>query len=198
MANSHFNYIKQAWLVIILSLLYGASLAGVQISLSGIIADNKRNETYNVIPDLVSGAVKEKIEEVTITDKNGKPIIVWKANNESGELIGWVVPASGQGFADTIELIVGINKTCDTITGIYVLNQKETPGLGDYITGKDFQSRFVAKTVTSPLKVARQETSEPDEIRALSGATISSQSVCDTVNKAMDNLREALIKASNP
>lgn len=197
MANSHFNYIKQAWLVLILALLYGASLAGVQISLSGIIADNKRNETYSVIPDLVPGASIDQTEEVTVTDSNGKASVVYKAKQENGIHIGWVVPASGQGFADTIEIIVGINQTCDTITGLYVLNQKETPGLGDYITGVDFRSRFNSKTLTSPLKVARQETRERDEIQALTGATISSESVCDIVNKAMNNLRESLLKESN-
>lgn len=197
MASSHFNYIKQAWLVLLLALLYGASLAGVQLSLSGIIADNKRNETYNVIPDLVPGAIKDQTEEITVTDKNGKATVVYKAKQENGDLIGWVIPASGQGFADTIEIIVGINKSCDSITGMYVLNQKETPGLGDYITGEDFRSRFNSKTLLSPLKVARQETSERDEILALTGATISSQSICDIINKAMDNLRETLLKESN-
>lgn len=197
MANSHFNYIKQAWLVLLLALFYGASLAGVQISLSGIIAENKRNETYNVIPELVPAAIKENIEEVTITDNNGKQSVVWKTFNENGEHVGWVIPASGQGFADTIEIIIGVNQSCDTITGIYVLNQKETPGLGDYITGIGFRSRFTGKTLSSPIKVARQETSETNEIQALSGATISSQSVCDIVNKAMEKLHEPLIEASN-
>ncbi len=196
MRSSPIQYIRQAWLVLLLALLYGASLTGVKISLSDIIAGNKRNETYNVIPDLVPGAVKDQTEELTITGNDGESQIVWKANQENGSQVGWVIPASGQGFADTIEIIIGVNPECDTITGLYVLNQKETPGLGDYITGLDFRSRFNGKTLESPLEVSRTETSEPNEIQSLSGATISSESICDIVNKAMNNLKEPLQNAS--
>ena len=73
------NYLIQAWLVIVLALVYGGGLAGVQVTLGGKIAENKRNETYSVIPDLVPGAEKEQTEELIVTGKNNKEVKIYKA-----------------------------------------------------------------------------------------------------------------------
>ena len=39
------SYILQAWLVIILALFFGVSLAGIQSTLGPMIETNKKNET---------------------------------------------------------------------------------------------------------------------------------------------------------
>ena len=56
----------QAWLVILLALLYGGALAGVQTRLSPKIAENKKNETYSVIPALVRDTDKTKTVELVV------------------------------------------------------------------------------------------------------------------------------------
>ena len=124
------GYLRQAWLVILLALLYGAALAGVQTTLGSRIAENKRNETYSVIPTLVEGADVAKTEELTVTGVNGEEQRVYKAVAADGTQRGWVLPAHGQGFADRIDLLVGVDVTVSTITGLYVLDQKETPRAG--------------------------------------------------------------------
>ena len=52
------NLLGQAWLVLCLSLVFGASLAAVEIGLKSRIVENKRNETYGQIPSLVPGATR--------------------------------------------------------------------------------------------------------------------------------------------
>jgi electron transport complex protein RnfG len=101
------------------------------------------------------------------------------------------VPASGQGFADRIELLVGLNTDLSTITGLYVLNQKETPGLGNLITSDElFLNQFAGKSTEEPLVAVKTDpVAGSNQIRALTGATISSESVADIVNDAMDNLK---------
>ncbi len=99
------------------------------------------------------------------------------------------MPAGGQGFADRIELLIGLDRAAATITGMYVLDQKETPGLGDSITGESFRERFRDRPADAALVAVKAEPAAASEIRALTGATISSQSVCDIVNTALDNLR---------
>jgi electron transport complex protein RnfG len=165
------------------------------MGLGGRIADNKRKETYDQIPQLVPGAAKDQTEELVLADKTGREVRVYKALDADGNLKGWVLPAAGQGFADRIELLVGVDAEASTITGLFVLSQKETPGLGDYITEKDFRSLFVNKSTSVPLAVVTGDVSEPNEIEALSGATISSESVADIVNKVIENAREAIAKA---
>ncbi len=185
-------FITQAWLVILLAVLYGGGLAGIQVALSGKIAENVRNETYSVIPTLLPGADEERTEEIRITGADGKGKTVYEAYDENGELLGWVIPASGQGFADRIDLLVGLNAERSQLTGMYVLNQKETPGLGDYITGKEFRSRFEGLPASQDIEVVKYESGEPNEVQALTGATISTESVANIINRAIDNAREAL------
>jgi electron transport complex protein RnfG len=185
------NYITQAWLVIVLALLYGGALAGVQLGLGPIIIENQLAETQDQIPALVQGAVKGEPISVVIDEATDKRVQVYRAVDAGGNVKGWVLPANGQGFADQIKVLIGLDAELTAITGLFVLEQKETPGLGDYITGEDFRNRFVGQSTGSPLEVV---TSDPgdQEIQALTGATISSQSVADIVNQAVETLREPI------
>jgi electron transport complex protein RnfG len=186
------SYIGQAWLVIVLAFCFGGALAFVQTTLGPKIAENKRNETYRVIPALVPGAEPESTEELVVQGADGRDVRVYKAFTADGSHLGWVIPARGQGFADVIELLIGQDASLETITGLYVLAQKETPGLGDFIRGEDFQSRFTGRPAAPPLVVVKTDPREENEIRALTGATISSESVTTIVNAAIANLRDVL------
>lgn len=186
------SYIGQAWLVILLALLYGGALAGVQTTLGPKIAENKKNETYEVIPALVDEADKTSTEEVLVQGKNGRESRVYKAVGADGVHKGWVLPASGQGFGDSIELLIGLDVELSTITGLYVLDQKETPGLGDAISSESFCSQFSGKLTGKPLSVTKSDTHADNEILALTGATISSESVSAIVNQAITNLKEPI------
>lgn len=188
------NYITQAWLVILLALLYGGALAGVQVGLGDRILENKRNETYDQIPHLVPGAVKAETREHEIQGQNDKRVIVYEACDEKGNRLGWVLPGSGQGFADRIELLVGLDPQLATIHGLYVLDQKETPGLGNYITSAEkFLDQFSGKQTDPPLAVVKTDPNPEYEIQALSGATISSESVSQIVNRTIENLRQPIL-----
>jgi electron transport complex protein RnfG len=188
------NFIAQAWLVILLAFLYGGALAVVQTALSGRIVENKRAETYRVIPALVPGSDATRTVEEHVQGKDGKDAVVYRAMDADGAERGWVVPAGGQGFADRIEILIGLDAEVSTITGLYVLDQKETPGLGDYITGEDFRNRFRNQPADAPLTVVKSEPQAAGEILALTGATISSESVSGIVNRALANLRSVLLQ----
>jgi len=195
-SSQNSGYLRQAWLVILLALLYGGALAGVQTTLGPIIEENKRNETYEKIPELVLGpekatSVKVEIEEVEVVDANEKPQTVYRAKASDGATLGWVLPASGQGFADRIDLLVGLDAELATITGMFVLDQKETPNLGNYITDAEkFRNQFIGLGSEKSIRVVKTDAVPArNEIRALTGATISSESVADIVNKAVANLK---------
>ncbi len=186
------GYIGQAWLVIVLGLLYGGVLAGVQTTLSGRAADNKKDETYSVIPSLVRGADETKTIELMVEGKNGKEARIYKAIGADAGHKGWVVPAGGQGFADRIELLIGLDPALTALTGLYVLEQRETPALGDRITEAGFRDRFNGKPADQPIVMVKSEPKAENEVRALTGATISSESVSAIVNDALANLREPI------
>lgn len=190
--TSHKGFWSQSWLVVLLSLVFGGALAAVEITLAPRIRENKRNATVSQIPELVPGAVKEASREQTVGGA-----AVFAAFDASNRQVGWVVPAAGQGFADRIELLIGLDTGATTITGIYVLDQKETPGLGDYITAKErFRKYFEGQPTAAPLKVVKREVATGSgEVKALTGATISSESVAAIVNQRLKELGAALAGA---
>ena len=75
-ARSGGNPIAQAWLVILLALIYGAALATVQTTLSPKIEANIRAETYDQIPRLVTGAVSDNTVEHRVTGMDAKDAII--------------------------------------------------------------------------------------------------------------------------
>ncbi len=187
------NYLRQAWLVLLLGFLYGGALAGVHTSLSPRIAANRLQETLDVIPDLVPGAVIQHTEMLSLAGPGGRLERLYRTADAAGQHNGWVLVAAGQGFADRIEILVGLDVQFTTITGVYVLDQKETPGLGDDIRDPEFLEAFRGKSADVPLTVVKMAPSLPGEIQALTGATVSTWAVCDIVNQAIEQWRDPLL-----
>jgi len=183
------KYLTQAWLVLALAICFAAALAGVQIVLAEKIETNKFDETMGQIPGLVPGSTGGES-----FDLEGR--IVYRAVGADGEQVGWVVPTDGQGFADKIELLIGLDAKAETITGLYVLDQKETPGLGNKIAEEAFQDRFRGKAAAEPLCVTKTEPPADGEILAVTGATVSSESVTKILNDTLAEMKAKLAKAS--
>ena len=183
------SYIAQAWLVICLALCFGAALAAVETALSDRIQANKLAKTLSKIPQLVPGA--EQGQAATVAGRK-----VYRAM-AADKQVGWVVPADGQGFADKIELLIGLDNTAEVITGLAVLAQKETPAVGNKIENADWRSQFAGKKAAEPLTVSKARPTG-NEILAVSGATISSSSVCEIVNRAVAEFRKGLASAERP
>ena len=183
------DYVRQAWLIILLALFYGGALAGVQLGLSGRIEENRRNEIYGVIPSLAPGADREATRQVAFTGPDGRDWTAYQAFDEDGVHRGWVVFGSGQGFVDRIDMLIGFDAERETVTGIYVLEQKETPGLGDFITHDWFRERFAGRAADTPLEVVRADPREPHQVESLTAATITTETVADIVNRAAAAIR---------
>ncbi len=195
----------QAWLVLTLASCFGFALAGVQMTLGPTIEANKINETLEKAPELVLGkenadklaAQKQRLEiipRVIAVEKNGKKRFynVYESRYQN-DLKGWVIKASGQGYADKIELLMGLDPGVETITGLFIMDQKETPGLGNKIITKAWRNQFVDKTTTMPLAVVKTGAEKSNEIDAVTGATISSKSVVAIINSAVSDLKKPLV-----
>lgn len=199
------SFLGQAWLILLLAGVFGALLATVHSRLSPRIEDNIRAEIMSEIPALLLGSetlsgasIRIEGSSVTIEPSSGTPRVLTieerptkaaacyrVSEGESGSLLGWVARGQDHGYADVIDLLVGLNGDSTQITGIYVLNQKETPALGDGIVRSEFRSLFIGVPTDSPLVVGRdaaEAARSPYAIQALTGATVSSRSVCQIVN----------------
>ncbi|MFO7557759.1 MAG: FMN-binding protein [Desulfobacterales bacterium] len=199
------NYTIQAWLVLLLALFFGASLAGVQLVLAPKIKQNKMNETLQKVPNLIPGpSQKERsgkmprleiIPETVEVRKNGRKKFysVFHASR-NGRPAGWVVKSSGQGYADRIELLIGFDPLVNAITGLFILEQKETPGLGNKIIQKEWTNQFLQKKTDQEITAVKTNAAASNEIDAITGATISSRSVCAIINNTVGDLKEVLNK----
>lgn len=209
------SHLGQAWLVLVLAVAFGGTLAAVHTGLDERIEANKRNETLSRIPELVLGAQLDADARVTLredrilVEQPGSADMELEAREQElaghqvfriadatdGTLLGWVARGAGQGYADQIEVLIGLDPQAGELTGLFVLSQKETPALGDGITRAEFRRRFVGAPTGRPLEVTRSAIAaeaSPSQVLALTAATISSRSVCDIVNRTVDEVRQEI------
>jgi len=135
--------------------------------------------------------IKKVIPEADNFEEIGK----WNINGmtapyfsvkKGDETIGYAIYSYGKGYQSLIETLIGLDKTL-RITGITVISQAETPGLGDGVTGEEFQKQFRGRDI-SMLKVTAS--GDKGFVQALTGATISSRAVTeDAVKNAINYLR---------
>lgn len=193
----------QAWLILLLALCFGSALAAVQVQLSGTIAANKRNETLGQVPALIWGEGQAgQTRDLASLQITPGSVAIQKQGQassytlyrvaQSGRIAGWVIKAVGQGYGDKLELLIGVDADLEKITGLFVLEQKETPGLGNNIITPQWRSQFAGKSTETPLQVVKGQEQGPSTIDAITGATISSRSVTAIVNTAIGNLKGRL------
>jgi electron transport complex protein RnfG len=103
-----------------------------------------------------------------------------------GRLVGYAIPGAAPGFADTIRLLYGYVPERRKVVGMEILESRETPGLGDKIY-KDaaFVANFASLSVDPEiLAVKKGKKTAPNQIDAITGATISSKAVVKAINTA--------------
>lgn len=116
---------------------------------------------------------------------------VYVGYDAQGAPRGVAMRAAEAGFQDIITLIFGYDPSTGDLTGMKVLDAKETPGLGDKIT-KD--SAFVGgfSGVGTPLIGVKkgQGTGDHADVAMITGATISSRAVIGIINHRLEALKE--------
>jgi electron transport complex protein RnfG len=117
---------------------------------------------------------------------------VYLGYRQDSSVIGFAVTGADPGFADVVRLIFGYDPRNTRVLAMKVLEQKETPGLGDKIE-KD--SVFVAefRDAITPLKgVKESDGADAAEIDMITGVTISSRTVIRVINETLERLGPVL------
>jgi Na+-translocating ferredoxin:NAD+ oxidoreductase subunit G len=121
---------------------------------------------------LPAGADARKIEKV------------YAGRDPGGTLVGYAIPASEPGFQDAIDVIFGYDPVKPGTLGLVVLGSRETPGLGDKIEAPEWLAQFEdARTPLAPVKAGKS--AKPEDVDMVTGATISSRTVINAINKAV-------------
>jgi Na+-translocating ferredoxin:NAD+ oxidoreductase subunit G len=184
------SFLQQAWLVLMLAVVLGGSLAVVERSLEAKIAENAAARLERAILDVVPEGSSSEL--TTLGD-----VTVHKVVADSGNTVGWAVAADTMGYADKIKLLVGITADASRISGIAILDSKETPGLGEEMRKDDFRNQFKDKPADKALSVVKTGATTDTEIDSLTGATITSKAVTNAINDQLKSVRDKILAATD-
>ncbi len=167
------------------TLRYGFILAMICVVASGLLAGMNSLTKAKIIAQAQAEeetALREVMPQGEHFEpiKKGEDTIYYKALNKDGKLIGVAFEASGKGYSSVVDTLVGMSRD-GTVIDVKILNQNETPGLGNRITEPSFTGRFSNKNVQ-----------DLTGVQAIAGATISSKAVINSVQIKVKEILELI------
>ncbi len=171
-----------------ISVLSGASLAVVDSVTKEKINVNKQYALNKGLKKMMPDADNFKKEDIK---SNGKIIAIYRAV-KGDTIIGWGFHLKGAGFSDKIEIIVAANNRITRLLGLEVLEQKETPGLGDNMKKENFRKQFKGLSINRKIGFIKNRMPEKgsNKIQALSAATYSTRYLLDIINNNIENIKK--------
>lgn len=172
-------------IVLVLIAMFSAMLlAYVSKVTEGPIAENKKAETKRAIKIVLKG-----LENITYPDNPAQmeidksPVKYFKAVDNDSAVVGYALIVKGpNGFTNDFDMMVGLDSV-GQIIDTYVLDHKETPGLGDGMLKEPFKAQFRGKTLQN---TKWNVTKDGGDIDALTAATITSRAFTDGVKRALE------------
>jgi len=173
--------------------LSGLILVSAYLFTKPIIAKNKAEALRAAIFEVLSNTATFKtlvpdgdgLREAGEKEEVGQEA-VYLGFNAQGEMTGFAISGEEGGYQDIISAIYGFDPNDEVIIGFKVLDSKETPGLGDkIIKDADFQANFMALKIDPEIEAVKKgEKKSPNQVEAISGATISSKAIVRLLNKS--------------
>lgn len=169
---------KVALILFAITAIAAAILAGVNNITAPVIAENDRKAQNAAMQEVLPDATEftsiefEKSEASTVSE-------IYKSN------AGYAVKAAPYGYGGAISMIVGVDNDLK-VTGIKIISQSETAGLGAKCTASSFQEQYKGKTENI---VVSKNGAKGNEIDAISSATVTSKAVTKGVNEAIDAVK---------
>ncbi len=151
--------------------------------------EKKIRSLKSVLPPTDNEIDKDYIEVDGGKDPRGNPVkvIIYHGKKE-GQLVGTAFSiVAHDGYSGDIEFMMGVAPD-KTITGIEIISQKETPGLGDKILKEKWRSEFKGKSLESktdkgiPFLDVKKDGGGIDQF---SGATITPRALVKAVREGL-------------
>ena len=176
-----------------------------------LIEENKRIAIERALFKVIPGAVTRRDFQLTaagiepLGDAPPQGMHLYAGYDAQGQLAGVALEAVAQGYQDVIRILYSYDPGCECIRGIQVLKMAETPGIGDKIA-KDpaFLQNFEALDARvdaaggglahAIVSVKSGSKTEPWQIDAISGATISSKAVARMLNDSAQQAAPTIMR----
>ena len=205
-------------------LLYSLGLAAVVALLLTVVAtglkerqqNNIRNEKMQqLLATIGIDAPRDGVqpiynqyfkEELNVAQDGQEPLTLYLYEKEGQS--GYVIPTTGNGLWGKVYANVALADDLNTITGITFSHDSETPGLGAEITSDAFCNQFIGKqildnsgNVVSVAVVKHADPSDPHQVDAISGGTMTSNGVSamllDELKRYQDYISSQRKEANN-
>ena len=179
------EYQQQIYKLQILSLFAGTLNALTGIETAELINPVRVNENFHAyITEL-----ELPRELKTISTK------YYTASTMEDNLLGYCFDISGSGLWGTMRGLLAVTPDFSEIINFTIYDQMETPGLGSRVTEDWFRQQFAGKqlssdeAVTSFVLVQEDAKTNVNEIRQVTGATITSAAVLKIISSAAAELK---------
>ncbi len=112
--------------------------------------------------------------------------IVYRVYAESEPVAALFVISARDGYAGPIRILVGIDTTGE-VTGVHVLEHRETPGLGDRVeSGKsDWVQQFNGRSLLEPEPPGWRIKSDGGQFDQLTGASVTPRAIIKAVKETL-------------
>jgi electron transport complex protein RnfG len=153
----------------------------LKIAVYEVLPGVERYQTYYLVENALSTSLPEGAKESEFRR-------IYVGYDTDSQIKGIAISRGESGFQDIVQIIFGFDPLKGTLTGMKVLDSKETPGLGDKIfKDMNFVNQFFDGP-TTPLVGVKIGAGKgaPNEIDTITGATISSKVVISIINHALE------------
>lgn len=159
--------------VMVLGSVLTAALVGVDRWTAPRIEENARRKVYRGVLNALEIAFEEDQEDstfaqnVTVRELEQKKFYTSKDGTVAFEVLG-------SGLWGPIYGVVALEADLKTVSGLTVISQEETPGLGGRIGEKEYLATFKGKEILPAIQiVGAGKAKARNEVDGITGATLS-------------------------
>ncbi len=177
------DMLKMGLFLFVVAAVAGVLLAITEEITAPKIAENKKALMEQARKDVLPQAATFSQNEFKVAD-SANALTYSAGFDQSGKLAGVVVNVYPKGYAGAIEMVVGLNND-GKISGVKILSQKETPGLGTKLADPVFMEPF-KKLITAKDKPVFMVKQDGGDVDAITAATISSRAFCAGIRNSLE------------
>lgn len=181
---------KLGLILLIFTALAAGILALLNQSTKDIIAESKIQESNEARQEVLpTGKEFKELDESEFKKltKDSPTVEEIYTGLEGEEVIGYTIKTALSGYSGPVIVMTGIN-TEGIVTGMKVVSNTETPGLGANSSTPEFQDQYKDQSAEKEIELVKTSPAE-GQVQALTGATITSKTVTDSVNEAIKIFR---------
>lgn len=182
-----------AGLLILFALGGTVPVAWLQSATAERIAENLQQARLKSINEVIDANLYDNNildAQQLVTDESlipgGVPAVIYTATKNELLVATVIETIAPDGYSGNIRLLIGIDPA-GKLTGVRILEHRETPGLGDTIDQyhSDYLDVFTGKSLGNPLESRWAVKKDGGDFDQLTGATITPRAVVQAVKRAL-------------